>query len=460
MKKLTGPFLIFSLVFVTGCIPALKRHTVVSPKPYGTTTALLPTDLIDKKIHFLGKILQKKNLLNEDKQTASNLLKTYKSIKRASSAHLTESEYRKVIHTLFHSLSLIEEHYFAKEQKRVHDYSDLLSLFANKREEILDAYLAGDHKGVINHCLDLKAVFGSDALSPEIALLFALSLGKEGMLEDAIDIGEGIADSLELYPDLVSLRKNLVEWRLRLGQREEALFIYEKLTDILDEQTAILQFLAREIAATPKTDVHPETISDQHKPDQKISSPVEETTAQLIQKVDQLVHEHRFDEARDLLLSEIKDSTSTPDANKAVEQALKSLELAEEKYLERKISMISMLEKTLDLVRKLIEEERFEEAISSLDTLDSSQREIADIKKLKEKAILGLINRERNRAAKIFLAAKKTQDPVKREYLLRSSYEILNILLEQYPLSPLCTKVKAHMQSVAEELDKLRKVKQ
>ena len=80
---------------------------------------------------------------------------------------------------------------------------------------------------------------------------------------------------------------------------------------------------------------------------------------------------------------------------------------------------------------------------------------LKDIKKIKDLAIDRLINRERNRAAKIFLMAKKAEDPEKRKELLLSSYDILIILIERYPSSSLINKLNDHLQKVRDELDRL-----
>jgi outer membrane protein assembly factor BamD (BamD/ComL family) len=65
------------------------------------------------------------------------------------------------------------------------------------------------------------------------------------------------------------------------------------------------------------------------------------------------------------------------------------------------------------------------------------------------------INRERNRAAKNFLAAKKTRDMNKKRQYLRKSYYILKSLIDKYPSSKEINKVKSNMKTVVEEMDRL-----
>jgi hypothetical protein len=257
------------------------------------------------------------------------------------------------------------------------------------------------------------------------------------MLEDAIEIGEGIIRDLEVSPDLLLLRARIAEWKLKLGQRQEALLVYERLTDTLDEQRDIVQSLSRKIAGASKGDQE-----------------LEGAVNQILQRVEQLVQERRFDEAKDALIR--KKNEVLPVAEKeAVEQALKSLVLAEEIYLEEKLSRISWRKGILEMARKHLEAEKFEEAISNLEALESEQEDVHEIQELKTRAIEGLVNRERNRAAKIYLAAKKSWDPEKKEKLLRTSYEILKKLIEKYPSSGLNSKLKSHLNTVGEELNKL-----
>jgi len=454
MKKIIKGFLlILFLVFSFGCVPTPERRAVVSPEPKTKTIPLMSAQLLDKRIRFLTSVLEEEGLSVKDKEIASNLLEAYKSVKRASYGNLVEVEYRRTLSSLFHHLSLIDENCFNKEKGSIRDYSDAIRLFANKRDKIVDAYVSGDFKGVIKQCLKLKADFGPDALTPEIALLFAMSLAEEGMLEQAINIGEGVIHALDTMPDLIHLRARMAELQLKAGKREKARLVYEKLTDTLDEQTAILQSLNKRISETPATPGLEGIVGEKQLGPEAMSH-VESTGDKFLQQVAQLVQEHRFGEAMDLLVSK-RDEAQSGAEIEALEQAIKSVELAEEKYIEEKIASISMRKETLELARKLLDNEQLEEAISNLNALEPQEEDSREIRELREQAIERLINRERNRAAKLFLAARDTRDPVKKEEYLRSSYEILNALVDKYPSSPLNKKIKDHIAKVSEELEKL-----
>jgi tetratricopeptide (TPR) repeat protein len=298
---------------------------------------------------------------------------------------------------------------------------------------------------VINQCLELKSVFGQDALIPEIGLVFALSLGKQGMPKDAIEIGEGIALEMEATPDIIHLRAKIAEWHLKLGQREKAINMYDKLTDNLDERQGILNGLTRKI--TGKTDPEPPS---ETKTDFQDLSPMDE----FLLKVDALMQEHLYDEARLLLIKHRIKLEGGPDV-KIIDEALKGVEIAEEKFEKEKRSKDAYINEAIETAKNLIEEESFDAAISKIDELQDLHGPSPESMALKNQAIEKLINSERNRAAKLFLAAKKTQDRAKKEEYLLSSYKILKAIIDKYPSSPLNDKLKSHMKTLTNEMEGL-----
>ncbi len=453
MKKIIGHCLILFLISALGCLPAQRGRTVTPPETDGQPPRLAFSHEIEKKIRFFSALLEEQGLSEDDKKIASNFLDAYRELQNLSSAKPSEEQYLRVIHDLYSCLSLIDKKYFDTAKDMKADHWRTMSLFSKKRDDILESYLSGDFQDVIDSCIALKTVFGPDALTPDIGLLFALSLAQKGMLDEAVNIGEGIARELETSPDIVQLRTGIAEWYLQQGQREKAILVYEKLADTLDENGIDVQSLSRRIAAAEKTALLIGPISD---PTQ--SQWMKEVTVEhLLEEVEKLLEENRFSEARDLLRVQAPKVLSTPE-KETLNQALKRLELAEENYLEKKISMISM-NRDMEQARRLLEEERFEEVISKLEALESEEEDSREIKELKQFAIEKLINRERNRAAKIFLAAKETQDPVRKEEYFRKALGILNALVEDYPLSPLNEKLTSHIKIVEEALDKLDKSK-
>jgi len=454
MKQLIfAPLIIFFLLTI-GCAPDLKKYEVVGPKTAIKVTPLLPANILDRKIDFLNKILKEGDLPEKDRKIALDLVDTYESVKRASSSDLTKEEYRRIIHDLFECYRLIDEYYFSKEKDVDRVYSDAIVLFTNKRKNILDAYLSNNFKGVINRCLDLKEVFGSDAFTSEIGLLFALSLGREGMLEEAIRIGERISNELEVSPDLIQLQGRMAEWQLRLGHKEKSIHIYEKITDNMDEKEALIRTLNSKISKTSESFKIIEQTSKEQTVSESTDTNGQETIDLLLHEMDDLLQRHAYNEARILLIKRRIRIEEGPEIE-IIDQALNKVVLEEERYEREKEARNLQRKAAFETVKNMIEEEKFEEAIAKIEELNQAHEINAETEALKERAIEKLINRERNRAAKLFLEAKKTQDTPKKEEYLRSSYEILNALIEKYPSSPLNKKLESHISIVREEMDKL-----
>jgi hypothetical protein len=103
-------------------------------------------------------------------------------------------------------------------------------------------------------------------------------------------------------------------------------------------------------------------------------------------------------------------------------------------------------------VERLIKQENFEQALAILNEVKSKNE---DIERLKNQAIEGIINRERNKAAKLFLLAKETEQKEKKLKYLEQSYRILEALIIQYPDSPLISRVRENLEKVAEEIKNL-----
>ena len=74
---------------------------------------------------------------------------------------------------------------------------------------------------------------------------------------------------------------------------------------------------------------------------------------------------------------------------------------------------------------------------------------------LKQLAVEKLINRERNRAARLYLLAKNTPDIKKKKELLTTSYQILENLMNEFPSNPLSGKLEDHAEKVKDALIKL-----
>jgi hypothetical protein len=444
------------LISTFGCIPQTKKVVVTPPKPPAVSPPaplpVLPADMIDKKIVYLTHLLEEKKLDEEDREIALNLLSAYKMIR--SQENTTRYDDRKIIHALFANLSQLDEKYFLKEKVEEKLDSDVVTFLSLKRKKILDDFLSEDYQRVINDCLELEAIFGPDSLTPEIGVFFAVSLAKKGMLKEAVSIGERIARELEGSPDLIHLRANIIQWQLDLGEKEKAQEGLEKLMDNLDEREAVFSktmamVTGRDQKIASREEMPAEGLSTEGSPLQE-TDPMEE----LLRRVDELIQEHEFKEAK---LRLIRERLRVQEVSKieTIDHALKTVEMAEEGFEKEKNSELTQEKETIELAKKLIEEEHFEEAISKLEELKGDQDTAAEVKALKDLAIEKYINQERNRAAKLFLKARRTTDQARKEELLLSSYEILEALIEKYPTSNLVAKLNDHIGKVREELGKL-----
>lgn len=450
MNKVTPLFFLLFAVFSVGCITPERRQATLSTEVVDRTATQALSDSLKKKIPFITRIIEDKNLSEEDRKLASDLLASYQRLERQSSIHFEEANYLSIISDLYMRLSAVDERYFAQTMDSISGYSEIISLFAEKKEDIMDAYMSGDFSGVIDLCIELKTVFGPDSLTPDVGLLFALSLARKEMLDEAIDVGEKITRNLETSPDRLQLNIKIAEWYLQTGQREKAIHVYDKLTDTLDENEIIVQALKNNIAASESVGLE----TGQRIPIQIQPQRLEVRIDHLLEEMVKLLEENRFNEARDLLIP-IRRRTLTAAEMEIVDQASKKLEQAEENYLEEKISIISM-KRDMDKSRRLLEEERFEEVISRLKAIESEHEDSREITELKQFAIEKLINRERNRAATIFLAAKRTEDTAKKRAYLYDALEILKSLILKYPSTSLNNRLISNIKTVEEEIGRLK----
>lgn len=318
------------------CLPDTRRDAVGPRGP--DLSFLLPANAIDMKIMRLEALLTDKRLDHRDREIAQKLLTDYRRIRKLSRGKVSDRAYQEMIRTLFSDLDMVSEIHLFEDLTDNDTQLAVVNELAIRRDRILAGYTSGDDQDVIAECRELASSFGSDALTPEIGLLFAVSLARQNLTAEALAMGARAIRELEGRPDRVDLRAHLIQWHLDMGDRKKALELYEKLIDDLDERQALLSTARRRIMAEEATVVRPE------------------------------------DEFKEI-----------PTNDLAVEKRVKQ---------------------------------------------------------------------ERDRAARIFLTARSTNDPEKREQLLLSSYEILKKLIATYPSTSLIDKLNANLLKVKEELGK------
>lgn len=453
MEKTGFLILPFLALFAFSCVTEPRKERRNDPVVV-TQDPSVTFDLLDKKIADLDRLLGEQGLQDEERSAIRKTWATYVRV-RSTLTNQSPPDYPEAVQILIQALGDVDKRMPFKPESEEKPLSEVISSLALKQKKILDSYLAEDYQGVISQCIELERVFGPDSLSPEIGLLFAFSLAKTGMTTDAINIAERVSRKLEVKPDLIHLRTHIIQWQLALGQREKALEVYGKLIDDMAELEGVTKRASKMVqewgtadrAGTPGGGSGP----DGEKP------PEGDPMSAFVRKVDDLIENHLFTEAK-LLLIKQRLRTQEADEKEALDQVLKRVESAEETFQGEKEGKVPQSMEALITTRRLIEEEDFEGALAKLEELKGDGVVEPEMKELEDLATEKLIRRERNRAAKIFLQAKKTAGLEKKAALLLSAHKTLKALIERYPSSPLIDKLNNNMATVTKELAKLGQV--
>ena len=455
----------FLLTFLGACQPALRKEPVSSKKEM-TAPPSVSVEAIDRRILYLSRVLETQDLSGDDRGLALDLLAAYRGLKTASQTGSLAQNYSPMINILLKNLEQMENRYFTKQFEAPRLSSEGVHQLANKRKRILEAYSAGDDQAVIDRILDLEKTFGPDSLTPDLSLLLALSLGKKGTFTTALSVGQDAASQLEGKPDLLQLRAQMIDWQLALGNDKEAKEIYERLQSKLSERDTLVKAMEQKVAPGGSRVTLPETAAggDLAKAD------VERDLKEALARVNESVQKGDFGRAKFILLQQRIRLQEGPEAE-LIDQALKKVEMEEEKVREQEKAGIAAkgpssadvqkelrheaeTQDGLKVALNLIRSEKYEEALQKLDELPPADPEVRE---LRNSTVEKIINRERNKAAKLFLTARNTKNLAKKEELLNSSYNTLKAVADKYPSSPLIPKVYEHMLQVTKELAKLKK---
>lgn len=446
-------FSVAGLMLLAGCIPETRKADVVYG-PQKQTAPVVSLPQLEERIVSLRGLLEKGSLTEEDQNMAHDLLALYEKIRDDSLSQPPRYEYPEMTRRLLAQLGRFEEKYYSREQPIDRKATAVIRRFSATRKRILDSYLYGNYQGVVDECTKLEASLGPESLTPEIGLVFALSLAKKGMLKEAIGVGEKIASQMDGKPDLLYLQAHITEWHVMLGQNEKAIQSYEKLLDNLDDKEALFKSTEKKLAAR-KSSPPPATGSQAPAGPGIGTVPGElESLEGVLKRTDALIQNQQFHEAKMLL---VKYRITLPDGPEmeTIDQALRNVDMAEQEHLDGTLAQKKRLDEGMALAKAMIEEERFEEALQELEKLEKEQLAGAETRTLKEAATEKLINQERNRAAKLYLMARNTTDPEKKEALLLSSYKKLKALIDKYPSSSLNSRLNNNLIKVREELHKM-----
>lgn len=447
---------LFVLLFVAaGCAQDMRRirpaeqapSDVFSPETPAPSPAL-PTEAVRQRITALRAILETDQLTPQDRLLAQKLLQTYKTLEEISTLPAGEQG-RDALQLVLSDLIQMDGRYFQRLLAEESARMDAAALLAAKRKQIMDSSLAGDHQAVIDRCIEMEKTFGPGALSPDIGLVFALSLGKRGMIPEALRVGTRILDELEGKPGALELRARMLEWQLALGDKKGAMQSHEKILDALHEQERILKRAQRDVAGLgPEVGV-PQKGGEPPAPLEV--SPEAMSTQEVLSQVDNLLQQKDFEKAKILLLRLRLRLQDSPDAE-LVDQAMQAVDLAEETSRELEKTEAAKRQEALERATKLLEQEKYEEAITQIETLREGRPLSPEARQLYDLAVEKIVQREREKAGSLFLMARNTQDPAKKEELLVSSYNILKSIVDKYPSNSLTHRIHENLRRVQEEL--------
>ncbi len=436
------------LTFLSGCASAPKERIAITPGREGSfqPTSIL-ADAIDRKIARLETLLKEKRIRLEDEPLAVVIINAYQSAKSCLEEGL-RAPCEGVNHDLLQGLSLLDERYFSLSGNVIEPLN-VQAGDQKEREAILAAYANKDYQGVIQRCTELTKRSGADALGSALQTVLALSLGAEYRYADAVQAAEKALAGRAGLPDPIELRLKSAEWHLALGQKSET----AALLNSVEQSVAATALERKELegrmaALQPSSPSMPSEVSGDG---QRKGPP---NPSETLETVEELTKEGRFEEARSML-KENRESIQSGTEPDTYEQALEQLEKAEEQHLREQIGAISMKEQTLSRAKQLVEAERFEEAVATIDSLGVEESVDETARGLLDEAVSGIVNRERNRAAKAFYSAKQTDDPIKKETYLRSSHDILKQLIDKYPSCTLIKKVISNLSTVDAEMAKV-----
>jgi hypothetical protein len=442
------------IVLIAGCAQFAAKEEKVIPSPEPVSSLISNGQDLDRKITSLQERIRDNKVPVKDQAGARELLGIYRLLKAASNRPMDNAGYRELINQVYERTSRLDSAFLPAQGKTSSPDIYAVSLFSIKQRDIVDAYLSGDQRGVINKVLALEKTFGSDALTPQVGLLFALSLAHEGLLEEAVDVGERVARELEQRPGLITLETRIAQWYSRLGRDDAAMLRYERLTDVMDDKMAMLAGLKKELTQSSGKRIQQPENSTTEKSKIVIGGTPNGPLQPLMKQVEEHIQSHDFDGARALLIEKQKTGLSASESE-TIDQALKSVAKSEDVFLSERVASLSREKKAQENIRGLMEDEKYDEVVSEIERLKLEGIQSDELRNLELEATEKLINRDRERAAALFLKAKQAESIEEKKNYLNMSRVLLQKLLYKFPASPLQEKIKSNLDSVDEALGKL-----
>lgn len=456
-KSFLPSLFLLALAFtVSGCVSGWTTRGRVETTP---THAPAPSQAIDparveRRIHDLEALVADPGGMDKGQQReARALLKDYRSLLE----HLrSPGKEMRTAAVLFDRLGALEERLFHSGRTEPDPVKSVAPILSRKSRHIRDAYLSGDYQTVIQSCSHLESTYGPDALTPEIGILFALALGEEGKTDHAIRMGERVLPEIQGRPGLIQLRSRMVDWQQQEGNPAKARAHYEKLVDDMMEQRIFCDRAERILRKTSPSPSGEEPPSDALPPpaEAAVSGPLED----LLHRVDALIQKEDYHQARLMLIRQRIRYSEGPETV-VIDKAMERVDRAEAEARERSRASQETFgvsaDQAMGEARRLLEAEDFEGVLAELDQLESRRSEPhPGAAELREQAVSGLIQRERDKAAKQFLLARNAP-PKERGEHLRISHQTLRELLDRFPEASLAPKIRSNLATVKKEMERL-----
>jgi len=318
-------------------------------------------------------------------------------------------------------------------------------------QKIFSAFRVGDHRGVLETAAEIEKAYGRHALGPGEKAALALSLEAEGRTEEAIQAALDAAAELDELPDPLVLNATLARLYSERGKPHEAERRRQKLEQELKERSLLLAALEKEMEAAAPGD------KDFKSWARNLSTgrPATDQIIDAIQQAADKVEEEKFSEARELLNRTRQWIEPAEGGSELIEEAMRRLEQSEEVYLEKRITILSREDLDLSPIADLLARERYKEALSRLEAIERISGSSAEVDEIRETAVERLITHETTRAAEIFLAAGKEQNPERKLALLEETRSILRGLLSAYPKASSADRIGSYIKRVDNEIEKL-----
>ncbi len=437
--------LLFIIIIIAGCITIPKQKEKEMARYYDLPFS---NDMLDKKMEALNNFLKENNLSDKQIKTATSILQAYEKIKRLNKGNASREDYIKSIQIFLGNIEVIEQQYLFSEkvvEKGIE--KEIINDYLSSKKEIYEEYLADNLHNVISKCRELESRYGKGSLTPDIGIILVDSLSRNSMTNEALSTAKIIYNDMESRPDMIDLLSDIIEMQIKNGNIREATFFFEKLADLTDEKNNTYKEMQKILTKATQRNAILDTSVE--KKITNINPEKTDLAEQKINNVKKLLSQNNFEGARLILLRWRLSAEEGPELD-MIEEALKSVDTAEERYNNLNRKDLAILE---DAKRK-IEDEKYEEAISILKPLASDGSNF-EAEKLKNLAIDKYINNERLKAAKLFIAANEEKNTKKKMELLLSSKSILDNLINSYPETPILEKLKRYIIKINEELRKL-----